>query len=86
MKQQEINKQLNLDKGDTQAVANDNVPQDEQAAGSFVEQAYERFRGRRINVCSFLQLANLSFVFLKKVFDIRIERPALFQYSQASLK
>ena len=37
MKQQEINRQLDLDKGDTQAVANDNVPQDEQAAGTFVE-------------------------------------------------
>src|SRR5436305_719880 len=37
LKQQEINRQLDLDKGDAQAVANDNVPQDEQAAGTFGE-------------------------------------------------
>jgi N12 class adenine-specific DNA methylase len=37
VKQQEINKLLDLDKGDTQAVANDNMPPDEQAADSFVD-------------------------------------------------
>jgi hypothetical protein len=37
MKQQEINKLLDLDKSDAQAVANDNVQPEEQAAGTFVE-------------------------------------------------
>jgi hypothetical protein len=46
MKQQEINRQLDLDKGDTQAVANDNTPQDEQAAGTFVERLATRRTGR----------------------------------------
>jgi hypothetical protein len=46
MKQQEINKLLDLDKGDTQAVANDNLPQDEQAAGTFVERLANKRTGR----------------------------------------
>ncbi len=37
MKQQEINKLLDLDKSDTQVVAKDNMPQDEQAADTFVQ-------------------------------------------------
>ncbi len=46
MKQQEINKLLDLDKSDAQAVANDNVQQDEQAAGTFVDRlAVERQKG-----------------------------------------
>jgi hypothetical protein len=44
-KQQEINKLLDLDKGDTQAVANDNMPQDEQATDSFVERLTVRRTG-----------------------------------------
>ncbi len=46
LKQQEINKLLDLDKGDAQAVANDNMPQDEQAAGSFVDRLAARRTGR----------------------------------------
>ncbi len=36
-RQQEINRQLDLDKGDAQVVANDNMQQDDQATGTFVE-------------------------------------------------
>ena len=44
--QQQINKLLDLDKSDIQAAANDNVPQDEQAAETFVEcPAVERRKG-----------------------------------------
>ncbi len=46
IKHQEINKLLDLDKGDAQAVANDNVAQDEQAAGTFVERLTARRTGR----------------------------------------
>jgi hypothetical protein len=46
IKQQEINRQLDLDKSDTQAVANDNMQQDEQAADSFVERLAVRRTGR----------------------------------------
>jgi len=46
LKQQEINKLLDLDKGDAQAVANDNKQPDEQAAGTFVERLTERRTGR----------------------------------------
>ena len=45
-RQQEINLQLDLDKSDTQVVANDNMQQDEQAADSFVEWLATRWRGR----------------------------------------
>lgn len=44
LQQQDSNKQLDLDKGDVQAVANYNTPQDEQAAETFVE----RLTARRI--------------------------------------
>jgi len=36
-RQQEINRQLDLDKSDTQVVANDNMQQDDQATDTFVE-------------------------------------------------
>jgi hypothetical protein len=45
-RQQEINRQLDLDKGDTQVVANDNMQQDEQAAGTFVERLATKRTGR----------------------------------------
>ncbi len=48
LKQQDINKQLDLDKGDVQAVANDNMPpQEEKVPGSFAERlAAEREKGK----------------------------------------
>ncbi len=47
MKQQEINKLPDLDKGDAQAVANNNMQQDDQPAGTFVERLTARRTGRR---------------------------------------
>ncbi len=49
VKQQEINKLLDLDKGDTQAVANDNMPQDDQAVGTFVERLTDARGTRRVS-------------------------------------
>jgi hypothetical protein len=52
-RQQEINHQLDLDKGDTQVAANDNVPQDEQATETFVERlAVERRKGRVVETAA----------------------------------
>ena len=49
-RQQEINRQLDLDKGDVQAVANDNMPQDDRDAGTFVERLTARGTARgRVN-------------------------------------
>jgi len=42
MTQQEINKLLDLDKSDTQAGVNDNMPQDDKDAGTFVERLAAR--------------------------------------------
>jgi hypothetical protein len=52
MKQQEINKLLDLDKGDAQAVANDKVQQDDQATDTFVEHLAARgtARGQASNI------------------------------------
>ena len=53
LKQQEINKLFDLDKCDTQAAANDNVPQDEQDEGIFVERlAVERRKGRVVETAA----------------------------------
>ena len=50
LKQQEISHQLDLDKGDTQVVANDIMQQDDQAADTFVERlAAERIARRQVN-------------------------------------
>ena len=51
VKQQEINKLLDLDKGDAQAVANDNMPQDEQAADTFVERLAEGGKRKGCRAC-----------------------------------
>lgn len=47
LKQQEINKLLDLDKSDIHPAANDNTPQDEQAAERFVERLVAKRTERR---------------------------------------
>jgi len=47
LKQQEMNRLLDLDKSNVQAAANDNVPQDEQAAETFMERLTARRTERR---------------------------------------
>jgi hypothetical protein len=48
VKQQEINRQLDLDKGDTQVVANDNEQQDDKATDTFVDRLSAERNKRRI--------------------------------------
>ncbi len=45
-RQQEINRQLDLDKSDTQVVANDNMQRDDKDTDSFVERLAARRTGR----------------------------------------